>query len=69
MGTMLQIKPMLYLDEKGKPEVIGTPRDRKKVYINLVTCMVQSWAPELGKSVLVVHRACPEYTLIPACWY
>jgi len=61
MGTMLQIKPMLRLDENGKLEVIGKPRGRKKAYTDLVSRMAQSWAPELGKSVLIVHGDCLEY--------
>ena len=61
MGTMLQIKPMLRLDEEGKLEVIGKPRGRKKAYAELVARMAQSWLPELGKSVLIVHGDCPEY--------
>ena len=55
MGTMLQIKPMLRVDEAGKLEVIGKPRGRKKAYADTVANMAQRWTPELGKSVLIVH--------------
>lgn len=61
MGTMLQIKPMLRVDEDGKLEVIGKPRGRKKAYADTVERMAQSWSPELGKTVLIVHGDCPEY--------
>ena len=29
--------------------------------VYIVERMAQSWAPELGKSVLIVHGDCPEY--------
>ena len=61
MGTMLQIKPMLRIDEDGKLEVIGKPRGRKKAYADLVERMAQGWSPELGKTVLIVHGDCPDY--------
>lgn len=61
MGTMLQIKPLLRVDEDGKLEVIGKPRGRKKAYTEIVERMAQSWFPELGKTVLIVHGDCPEY--------
>ena len=61
MGTMLQIKPMLHLDEDGKLEVIGKCRGRKNAYADLVERMADHWAPALGKSVLIVHGDCPKY--------
>lgn len=61
MGTMLQIKPLLRVDEDGKLEVISKPRGRKNAYTEIVNRMEQSWSPQLGKTVLIVHGDCPEY--------
>lgn len=53
MGTALQIKPLLHVDEQGKLEAVEKPRGRKKAITAQVERMEQGWMPELGKTVLI----------------
>lgn len=55
MGTALQIKPLLHVDEDGKLQAMGKPRGRKKALAALLARMEQGWIPALGKSVLIGH--------------
>lgn len=55
MGTALQIKPLLHVDEQGKLQAVEKPRGRKKAIATLVSRMEQGWTPALGKSVLIGH--------------
>lgn len=60
VGTMLQIKPMLRVDEQGKLVVIQKPRGRKKAISALVSQMEAGWRPEISKTVIVGHGGNPE---------
>lgn len=55
MGTALQIKPLLHVDENGKLQAMGKPRGRKKALAALLFRLEQGWIPALGKSVLIGH--------------
>ena len=55
VGTMLQIKPMLRVDEQGKLSVMQKPRGRKKAIAALLSQMEEGWTPELSKTVVVGH--------------
>lgn len=57
MGTALNIKPLLHVDENGKLQSVAKPRGRKKAVSALVEKMEQGWAPELSKTVLISHGA------------
>ena len=60
MGTALQIKPLLHVDEHGKLQAVEKPRGRKKAIAALLARMEQGWIPALGKSVLIGHADDPE---------
>ena len=60
VGTMLQIKPMLSVDEQGKLVVIQKPRGRKKAISALVSQMEAGWRPEISRTVIVGHGGNPE---------
>jgi len=60
MGTALQIKPLLHVDEQGKLEAVGKPRGRKKAVSALIAKMEEGWLPELGNSVLIAHSNDPD---------
>lgn len=60
VGTMLQIKPLLHVDEEGKLEVVGKPRGRKKAIEMQISKLEQGWMPELGNLIIIGHGACPE---------
>ena len=60
VGTMLQIKPMLRVDELGKLVVIQKPRGRKKAISALISQMDAGWLPEISRTVIVGHGGNPE---------
>ena len=60
VGTMLQIKPLLHVDEEGKLRVAEKPRGRKQAIRTQVAHMKEGWMPEMGKLVVVGHGDCPE---------
>ena len=55
VGTLLQIKPMLCLDEQNTLKVIGKPRGRKQSILSMIARMQSNWSPELGEVVLIGH--------------
>ena len=60
MGTALQIKPLLHVDDSGKLQAVAKPRGRKKAIASLLERMEQGWTPEIGKSVLIAHSDDPD---------
>ena len=60
VGTMLQIKPLLHVDEEGKLRVAEKPRGRKQAIRTQVAHMKEGWMPEMGKLVVIGHGDCPE---------
>ncbi|MDD2960220.1 MAG: DegV family protein [Lachnospiraceae bacterium] len=55
MGTVLQIKPLLHVDEQGCLQVKEKPRGRKRAIAAQLAKMEQGWNPETGKLVLIGH--------------
>ncbi len=60
LGTALQIKPLLRVDESGSLQVAGKPRGRKRAVSALLEQMEQGWTPEEGRFVLVGHGSSPD---------
>ena len=60
MGTMLNIKPMLHVDDDGKLAVALKPRGRKKAIAAQLAKMEQGWNPTVSKRVIVGHGDDPE---------
>lgn len=60
MGTLLNIKPLLHVDEQGKLAVMEKPRGRRKAIASKMTRMKQGWIPELGSLVVIGHGDCLE---------
>ncbi len=60
MGTALQIKPLLHVDEKGCLQVIEKPRGRKKAIAAQLARMEQGWTPEISRSVVIGHGDDPD---------
>ena len=60
MGTMLQIKPLLHVDEAGALKVAAKPRGRTGAIHALVSRLEQGWTPELGRAVGIAHGDCPD---------
>ena len=59
-GTVLNIKPLLHVDEEGKLKVMGKPRGHKQALKIKLDYMKAGWNPELGKLVIVGHGDCPD---------
>lgn len=59
-GTMLNIKPLLHVDEEGTLKVMEKPRGQKLALKAKLERMEQGWNPELGKLVVVGHADCPD---------
>lgn len=55
IGTALNIKPLLHVDEQGRLQAIEKIRGRKKAIATQATRMEQGWEPALGKTVLIGH--------------
>lgn len=60
MGAVLNIKPMLYVDEEGKLKTAEKPRGNKQAIKAKLSHMQETWAPEMGNFVLVGHADNPE---------
>lgn len=60
MGTMLQIKPLLHVDDAGELQVMDKPRGQKKAMEALLNHMRDGWEPSLGTLVAVGHGDCPD---------
>lgn len=60
MGTALQIKPLLHVDESGCLQVKEKPRGRKMAMEAQLAKMEQGWTPELGRLVVVGHGDAPD---------
>lgn len=63
VGSALQIKPLLHVDEKGCLEVTAKPRGRKKAISTQLAKMEQGWRPKLGRLVVIGHGDDPEAAL------
>lgn len=60
LGTALQIKPLLRVDENGELQVAGKPRGRKRAVAALLEQMEKGWTPVEGTLVLVGHASSPD---------
>ena len=52
---MLNIKPMLHVDEVGKLVVAKKPRGRRQAIRELVARMQEGWQPEISPLVVIGH--------------
>lgn len=59
-GSILQIKPLLHMDEQGRLTLVAKPRGRRHAIRQLLDRVEQLWRPELGRTVIVGHGGCAE---------
>ena len=59
-GSVLNIKPLLHVDEDGKLKVVEKPRGHKAALKSTLAKMEAGWNAEKGTLVLVGHGDCPE---------
>lgn len=60
MGTMLQIKPLLHVDNEGTLKVMEKPRGSIHAMQSQISKMQAGWMPELGKTVVIGHGDSPD---------
>ena len=60
VGTALQIKPLLHVDEQGRLQVTDKPRGRRRAVQAQLAHMASGWTPERGRLVVIGHGDCPE---------
>lgn len=63
VGGVLNIKPLLHVDEDGKLKVVEKPRGQKNAMKVTLKKMEEGWNPEMGNLVIVGHGDCPERAL------
>lgn len=60
VGTLLNIKPLIHVDENGKLVAAGKPRGRKKAQEALVASIKKGWQPEISNQVIIGHGDYPD---------
>ena len=60
MGTMLQIKPIIHVDDAGKLINVGKARGRKASLDTVVKKMVETQIPGANDTVFICHGDCLE---------
>lgn len=60
VGTALQIKPLLHVDQEGKLAVAEKPRGRKQAIHAQLARMEWGWDPQISKTVAIGHGDCPD---------
>ena len=60
VGTMLNIKPVIKVDDSGKLETVAKSRGRKAALNYLLDRMAESLIPELKDTVFIGHGDCIE---------
>lgn len=59
-GNILNIKPLLYVDDDGRLKVIEKPRGHKAALKATLKRMENNWNPEIGNTVFIGHGDCLE---------
>lgn len=58
VGGMLQIKPLLHVDEEGHLIQAGKPRGRRQALNEKLRCFQEGWNPSMGRTVVIAHGDC-----------
>ena len=64
VGGMLNIKPLLHVDDSGKLAVVKKPRGRHKAIREQIACMKAGWWPEISPLVVIGHGDDPEAAMM-----
>ena len=59
-GSVLGIKPLLHVDDRGCLQVAEKPRGRKKAIAAQMERMRRGWLPDMGRMILIGHGDAPE---------
>ena len=60
LGTMQQIKPIIYLDNEGKLQIIKKERGRKKAMNKIVDMAIDACEGKMPDMVMIPHGNCPK---------
>ena len=60
LGTMVQIKPIIYLDNEGKLQIIKKERGRKKALTHIVDMAVKQSEGWDNDIVMITHGDCKD---------
>jgi len=60
VGSLLSIKPVLYVSDEGKLVVASKVRGRKKALLNILARMKEDFTEPNGKEVFILHADCME---------
>lgn len=60
MGTMIQIKPIIHMNDNGELQVIGKQRGRKKALQHIVNMAVEQSKGWENDIIMIIHGDCEE---------
>ena len=60
MGTMIQIKPIIHMNDNGELQVIGKQRGRKKALQHIVNMAVEQSKGRENDIIMITHGDCEE---------
>ena len=60
MGTMIQIKPIIHMNDNGELQVIGKQRGRKKALQHIVNMAVEQSKGWENDIIMITHGDCEE---------
>ena len=60
VGTMIQIKPIIHMDDHGELKVIGKERGRKKAMNKIVDMAIDACEGKMPDMVMIPHGNCPK---------
>ena len=60
LGTMVQIKPIIYVDNEGKLQIIKKERGRKKAMNKIVDMAIDACEGKMPDMVMIPHGNCPK---------
>lgn len=60
VGSMLQIKPVMHMDDQGKLQKVSTVRGRKNAIDALAKKLAETGLPGENETVFISHGDCPE---------
>jgi len=60
MGTILNIKPLLHVDEQGKLQAMQKPRGQRQALRKLMEYLEAGWLPDISRRIVIGHGNCPD---------
>lgn len=64
VGGVLNIKPLLRVDQEGCLKVVAKPRGLKQAVRSQLQCMEQGWNPDISNLVIIAHGDNPQGAML-----